>query len=140
MPRNAVSTWFKNKEKLNSSLEKGESNSKRKKSHDGEFEDMDKAFYLWFETRRSQQVSIDGVLLKEKTLNFTEELGETDCFSGFGSVTGKKGMIPFYVIYVFMLVWKHNKSILHKWGGLKLKNSFNRDGCCKFVRRKASYV
>ena len=57
IPRNTVSTWFKNKEKLC---------SKRKKLHAGEFEDVDKAVYLWFVAKRSQQVPIDGVLLKKR--------------------------------------------------------------------------
>ena len=43
VPRNTISTWFKNKEKLLSSLEKGRSNSKEKKLRVGEFEDVDKA-------------------------------------------------------------------------------------------------
>ena len=43
VPRNTISTWFKNKEKLLSSLEKGRSNSKKKKLRVGEFEDVDKA-------------------------------------------------------------------------------------------------
>ena len=43
VPRNTVSTWFKNKEKLLSSLEKGRSNLKRKRLRTGKFEDVDKA-------------------------------------------------------------------------------------------------
>ena len=43
VPRNTISTWFKNKEKLLSSLEKGRSNSKEKKLRVGEFKDVDKA-------------------------------------------------------------------------------------------------
>ena len=43
VPRNAISTWFKNKEKLLSSLEKGRSNSKEKKLRVGEFKVVDKA-------------------------------------------------------------------------------------------------
>ena len=48
VPRNTVSTWFKYKEKLLSSLEKAGSNSKRKKLRDGELENVDKAVYSWF--------------------------------------------------------------------------------------------
>ena len=46
-------TWFKNKEKLLTSPEKGESNSKRKKMHAGEFKDMDKAVYSTFVAKRT---------------------------------------------------------------------------------------
>ena len=77
VPRNKVSTWFKNKVKLLSSLEKGGSNSKRKTLRAGQFEDVDKAVYSWFVAKRSHQVSIDGVLLKEKALNFAHDLGQT---------------------------------------------------------------
>ena len=64
-----VSIWFKNKEKLLSWLEKGGSNLKRKKLCAGEFENMDKAVYSWFVAKWSQQVPINGTLLKEKALN-----------------------------------------------------------------------
>ena len=43
VPRNTISTCFKNKEKLLSSLEEGRSNSKEKKLRVGEFKVVDKA-------------------------------------------------------------------------------------------------
>ena len=78
VPRNTVSTWFKNKEKLLFSLEKDGSSSKRKKLSAGKFEDVDKAVYLWFVAKRNQQVPIDGVLLTKKALNFAHNLGERE--------------------------------------------------------------
>ena len=53
--------------------------SKRKNLRAGEFEDVDKAVCSWFVVKRSQQVTIDKVLLKEKALNFEHVLGETEC-------------------------------------------------------------
>ena len=53
VPRNTVSIWFKNKEKLLSSLGKAGSNSKKKKLRDGEIQNVDRAVYSWFVAKRS---------------------------------------------------------------------------------------
>ena len=46
VPRNTASTWFKNKDNSLPLLEKGGSNSKRKKLHDGELEDVDLKMWI----------------------------------------------------------------------------------------------
>ncbi|XP_065647138.1 tigger transposable element-derived protein 4-like [Hydra vulgaris] len=78
VPRNTLSTWIKNKTKLLTSLEKNGTKSKRKKLRSGNFKNVDKAIYMWFVAKRSQQVPIDGTILKEKALKFAEALGELD--------------------------------------------------------------
>ena len=77
VPKNTVSTWVKNKNKLLISLEKNGTKSKRKKLRSGNFENVDKAIFTWFISKRSQ-VPIDGTILKEKALKFAEALGELD--------------------------------------------------------------
>ncbi|XP_065651268.1 tigger transposable element-derived protein 4-like [Hydra vulgaris] len=44
----------------------------------GNFKNVDKAIYTWFVAKRSQQVPIDGTILKEKALKLAEALGELD--------------------------------------------------------------
>ncbi|XP_047139139.1 tigger transposable element-derived protein 4-like [Hydra vulgaris] len=78
VPKNTLSTWIKNKTKLSTSLEKNGTKSKRKKLRSGNFKNVDKAIYTWFVAKRSQQVPIDGTILKEKALKFAEALGELD--------------------------------------------------------------
>ncbi|XP_047138885.1 tigger transposable element-derived protein 4-like [Hydra vulgaris] len=78
VPKNTLSTWIKNKTKLLTSLEKNGSKSKRKKLRSGNFKNVDKAIYTWFVAKRSQQVPIDGTILKEKAIKFAETLGELD--------------------------------------------------------------
>ncbi|XP_065642738.1 tigger transposable element-derived protein 4-like [Hydra vulgaris] len=78
VPKNTLSTWIKNKTKLLTSLEKNGTKSKRKKLRIGNFKNVDKAIYTWFVAKRSQQVPIDGTILKEKALKFAEALGELD--------------------------------------------------------------
>ena len=48
VPRNTVSPWVRNKQKLTASLEKMGMNSSRKNKHCGNFEKVDKAIYNWF--------------------------------------------------------------------------------------------
>jgi len=78
VPKNTVSTWTKNKEKWLLSLEKKGMNSKRKNMRGGNFEKVDKAIYTWFISKRSQKIPIDGVIIKEKALEFAKALGETE--------------------------------------------------------------
>ncbi|XP_065652997.1 tigger transposable element-derived protein 4-like [Hydra vulgaris] len=78
VPKNTLSTWIKNKTKLLTSLEKNGTKSKRKKLRSGNFKNVDKAIYTWFVAKRSQQVPIDGTILKEKALKLAEALGELD--------------------------------------------------------------
>nr|XP_047135829.1 tigger transposable element-derived protein 4-like isoform X1 [Hydra vulgaris] len=74
--KNTLSTWIKNKTKFSTSLEKNGTKFKQKKLRSGNFKNVDKAIYTWFVAKRSQQVPIDGTILKEKELKFAEALGE----------------------------------------------------------------
>ena len=66
VPKSTISTWVKNKDKLLTSLEKNGTKSKRKKLRIGNFENVDKAIFMWFVAKRSQLLPIDGIMLKEK--------------------------------------------------------------------------
>lgn len=68
VPKNTISTWMKNKEKLLKGLEQNSSEAKKLRSCD--YEQVDKAVLKWFSLQRSQNVPIDGPMLKEKALQF----------------------------------------------------------------------
>ena len=72
VPKNTVSTWLKNKEKLFTALEK--SSNKRKKVRESNYPDIDK----WFLSQRGKSIPIDGTFIKEKAMKYAKELGATD--------------------------------------------------------------
>ena len=75
VPKNTLSTWVKNKHKLITSLEKKGMSSSRKSTRCGSYDQIDKAVFHWFVGKRSQKVPIDGIILKEKALEFAKTLG-----------------------------------------------------------------
>ena len=70
VPKNTKSTWMKNKDKLFEGLEQSSSDAKKIRSCD--YEQVDKAVFKWFTLQRSQNVQIDGPILKEKALQFAK--------------------------------------------------------------------
>lgn len=71
VPKNTISAWIKNKDKLLAAL--GETSSQTKKLRSCEYEEIDKAVYQWFILQRSQQIPIDGAMIKEKALSYAKE-------------------------------------------------------------------
>ena len=61
---NTVSKFVKNKKKFLASLEKKGPNSKRLRLRSGDLRKVDRAVYTWIVSKRSQQIPIDGVILK----------------------------------------------------------------------------
>ena len=70
VPKNTISTWMKNKDKLFEGLEQSSSDAKNMRRCD--YEQVDKAVFKWFSFQRSQNVPIDGPILKEKALQFAK--------------------------------------------------------------------
>ena len=68
VPKNTISTWMKNKDKLFQGLEQSSSDAKKMRGYN--YEQVDKAVFKWFSLQRSQNVPIDGPILKEKALQF----------------------------------------------------------------------
>ena len=52
-------------------------NSSRKNTR-GNYEKVDKTVYNWFIDKRSQEIPKDGVIIKEKALEFAKALGVTE--------------------------------------------------------------
>ena len=69
VPRNAISTWVKNKYKLTASLEKKEMNCSRKNTRCGNYEKVDKAIYNWFVGKKSPKNTyiVEAFLNKKRT-------------------------------------------------------------------------
>ena len=72
VPKNTISSWMKNKDKLFEGLEQSSSDTKKIPRCD--YEQVDKAVFKWFSIQRSQNVSIDGPILKEKVLQFAKSV------------------------------------------------------------------
>ena len=70
VPKNTISTWMKNKDKLFEGLEQSSSNAKKMQGCD--YEQVDKAVFKWFSLQRSQNVPTDGPILKDKALQFAK--------------------------------------------------------------------
>ena len=58
------------KDRLFEGLEQSSFDAKKMRGCD--YEQVDKAFFKWFSLQRSQNVSIDGPILKEKALQFAK--------------------------------------------------------------------
>ena len=75
VPKNTLSTWVKNKHKLTTSLEKKGMSSSQKSTRCVSYNQIDKAVFHWFVGKRRQKVPIDGIILKEKALEYAKRLG-----------------------------------------------------------------
>ena len=73
VPRNTLSTWVKNQEKLSDSLGKG-INIKRQKLRIGNLEMVEKAIFSCSLTMQFQNVSLSAAIIQEKALTFAKEL------------------------------------------------------------------
>ena len=91
VPKNTLSTWVKNKHKLITSLEKKGISSSGKSIHCGSYDQIDKAVSHWFVGKRSQKVPIDGIILKEKALEYAKALRNLK-HRIVGSISGRKGI------------------------------------------------
>ena len=70
VPKNTISTRMKNKDKLFEGL--AQSSSEAEKMRGCDYEQVEKAIFKWFSLQRSQNVPIDGRILKEKALQFAK--------------------------------------------------------------------
>ena len=71
IPRNTISTWTKNKNKVLQSLEQALSNAKKLRR--GDYEQVDKPILKWLFLQRSQNIPIDGTMTKQKAVFFAEK-------------------------------------------------------------------
>lgn len=73
IPSSTLSTILKNKATI---LEKfADGLGKRKKLKTCEFPDMEKCLMMWITQCRTQNIPVDGLVIKEKAESFAKELG-----------------------------------------------------------------
>ena len=84
VPPNTISTWIKNKENYLKALENNCS-SKKQKLRESNLEKLDNLVFRWFLSKRSQNIPIDGNLIKEKAIAYAKELRYTNfvCSTGW---------------------------------------------------------
>ena len=75
--------WIKNKEKYLKTLENNCS-SKKQKLRESNFQKLDNVVFKWFLSKRSQNIPIDGNLIKEKAIAYAKELGYTNFVGSTG--------------------------------------------------------
>ena len=81
---------MKNKDKMFEVLEQSSFDAKKMRGCD--YEQVDKAVFKWFSLQRSQNVPIDGPILKEKALQFEKVLIFRPLkLQMDGWISGKKG-------------------------------------------------
>ena len=85
VPKNTLSTWVKNKEKLFDALKK-ETNVKRQILKSGNHELVDQAIFNWFLNMRSQNVTLPASMVQEKAVIFSKELNTENFQASDGSL------------------------------------------------------
>ena len=73
VPKSIISIWVKNKEKYLQGLEAPGTGKSR-----SDFGKLDHVIFRLFICKRSQNISIDGMLIKKKALSYAKELGYAD--------------------------------------------------------------
>ncbi len=77
VPKNTLSTWVKNKEKIKKAVNEGR-NLQRQKMRHADNDNLDKALMKWFSTRRNENIPINGPLLICKATEYAKKLGIDD--------------------------------------------------------------
>ena len=73
IPRNTLSTWLKNKDKIFEATKKG-SSSKRQRLRQGTFANLDQAMFKWLLVIRSRDAAVLALVFKTKATEFAEKM------------------------------------------------------------------
>ena len=84
IPKNTLSTWIKNKEKIFESMKTQGNKSKRRRLKQGTFANLDDLIFKWLLTVRSRNVVVSASILKTKA----KELAEKINIKGFQASDG----------------------------------------------------
>ena len=76
--KNTISTWIVNKRKIFEAYESGQVNSSRKKLKKSDNKDLDEAVFTWFKNPLSNNILVNGIIIKEKALSLAKSLELTD--------------------------------------------------------------
>ena len=78
LKKNTISTWIANKRKIFEAYESGQVNSGWKKLRKSDNKDLDEAVFIWFKNARLSNISVNGIIIKEKALSLANSLELTD--------------------------------------------------------------
>ena len=73
IPKNTLSTWLKNKDKVFEATTKG-SNSKRQRLRQGTFANLNQAMFKWLLVVRSRDVAVSALVFKTIATEFAEKM------------------------------------------------------------------
>ena len=73
IPKNTLSTWIKNKDKIFEAAKKV-MNTKHQRLRAGSYEKLDQAIFKWLLTVRSRDVAVSALILKTKAIDFAEKM------------------------------------------------------------------
>ena len=76
--KNTISTWIVNKRKIFEAYESGQVNSSRKKLKKSDNKDLDEAVFTLFKNPLSNNILVNGIIIKEKALSLAKSLEVTD--------------------------------------------------------------
>ena len=96
-----LSTWIKDRIKIEGAFTNSEYGPKRKKMRSSNWEDLDEALDIWLREKRSKNVNISGTLLQETARELAAKMGIDDFKGGPGArvaqwVQGEEGAIIAY--------------------------------------------
>ena len=74
VPRNMKSTWLQKKEEIKSAFKSGEVSSKRKNMRIRQNDNLEKALFSWFKKMRTNNLPVNGTVVKEKAISYAKEL------------------------------------------------------------------
>ena len=73
IPKNILSIWLKNKDKIFEATKKG-SNSKCQRLRQGTFAKLDQAMFKWLLAVRSRDTAVSSLVFKTKAIEFVEKM------------------------------------------------------------------
>lgn len=76
--KNTISTWIANKTKIMEAYESGQINPSRQKLKKSDNRDLDEAVFIWFKNARSNNIPVNGNVIKEKALSLAQSFELTD--------------------------------------------------------------
>ena len=72
IPKNTLSTWQKNKDKIFEATKK--SNSRRQRLRQGTFANLDQAMFKWLLVIQSRDVAVSALVFKTKATEFAKKM------------------------------------------------------------------
>ena len=76
--KNTISIWIPNKRKMFEAYESSQVNSWRKKLKKSDNKELDEAVLTWFKNARSNNIPVNRIIIKEKSLSLVKSLELTD--------------------------------------------------------------